>query len=153
MSMLPYENASSGRRAIEEIQKILKAFGATSVGVMEHYAEGVVLVQFEHHGQRVSLKASARGYAARWLKANPWNSRRYSTRPVWEARALEIGNRAVFSILRDWIKGQVAAVECGVMDFEAAFLAQILLPDGRTVREHVAENKWLKLEHQPDLGG
>lgn len=148
--MLPYENAQSGRRAIEEIQKILKSFGATSVGVMEHYAESEVLVQFEHHGQRVSMRASAKGYAARWLKLHPFTYRTRGTRIEHEKKALEIGNVAIYSILRDWIKGQVTAIECGILDFEAAFLGQLLLSDGKTVREHVAENKWLRIEAQPE---
>lgn len=38
--------------------------------------------------------------------------------------------------LRDWIKGQVTAIETGVLTFEGAFLGQILLPSGKTVLEH-----------------
>lgn len=144
--MLPYENASSGKRAIEEIQKILRTFGASAVGVMENYAEGEVIVQFQHRDQRVSLRASAKGYAARWLKAHPYNYRMIGSKLDHERKALERGNVAIYSILRDWIKGQVTAIECGLLDFEAAFLGQIMLNDGRTVREHVAEHNWLKIE-------
>lgn len=144
--MLPYENASSGKRAVEEIHKILRAFGASAVGVMENYAAGEIVVQFEHQRQRVSLRASAKGYAARWLREHPYKPRMQHSRIDHERKALEVGNVAIYSILRDWIKGQVTAIECGVLDFEGAFLGQIMLGDGRTVREHVAESNWLRLE-------
>ena len=49
------------------------------------------------------------------------------------------------SVLRDWIKGQVTAVEVGIVSFEGAFLGQILLGDGRTVLDHAVEGKLLSL--------
>ena len=58
---------------------------------------------------------------------------------------------AVYSLLRDWIKGQVTAIECGILSFEGAFLGQILLPSGRTVLEHATEGNLLpKLENKSD---
>jgi hypothetical protein len=45
---------------------------------------------------------------------------------------------AVSSILRDWIKGQVTAVECGILSFEAVFLPYMLTHDGRPLIERVA---------------
>jgi hypothetical protein len=47
------------------------------------------------------------------------------------AGALEQGHVAVNSILRDWIKGQVTAVECGILSFEAVFMPYMLTSDGR----------------------
>jgi hypothetical protein len=46
-------------------------------------------------------------------------------------------------MLRDWIKGQVTAVESGILTFEGAFLGQILLPSGRTVLQHIETEKML----------
>lgn len=40
---------------------------------------------------------------------------------------------SVCSVLRDWVKGQTTAVECGVLSFETAFMPYMLLPDGRRV--------------------
>lgn len=134
---LPYENATSGKAAIEEARKTLQAFGASSFGVMEDFDRGVVTVQFMWRERRVTIEASAKGYAAAWLKAHPYSNRSRTTRTAHEARALQQGNIAVYSILRDWIKGQVTAVEIGMLSFEGAFLAQILLPSGRTVLEEV----------------
>ena len=53
---------------------------------------------------------------------------------------------SVYSILRDWIKGQVTAVEVGMLSFEGAFLGQILLPSGETVLERleqVSRERWV----------
>jgi len=61
------------------------------------------------------------------------------------AKAMDIASNAVYSILRDWIKGQVTAIETGVLSFEGAFLGQMLLANGRTVLEHVEQTKLLQL--------
>ena len=44
---LPYENATSGKNAIQEMQKLLRTFGASSFGVMEDFEKGDVIVQFQ----------------------------------------------------------------------------------------------------------
>jgi hypothetical protein len=46
---------------------------------------------------------------------------------------------AVNSILRDWIKGQITAVECGILSFESVFMPYMLTSDGRPVIERVQE--------------
>jgi hypothetical protein len=66
-----------------------------------------------------------------------------ASRAQHEARALQVGSVAVYSILRDWVKGQVTAVEIGMMTFEAAFLSHMLLPSGLSVIEHVEAEKLL----------
>ena len=44
---LPYENATSGNRAIEDIQKMLRSFGCTKFGAGEDFETGDLFVQFE----------------------------------------------------------------------------------------------------------
>lgn len=146
---LPYENATSGKNAIAEMQKICQKFGADDFGIKENFKTGNVLVQFEWNGRTVQIEANAKGYAAAWLREHPHTNRMRTSKSQHEAKAIERGNIAVYSILRDWIKGQVTAVEIGMLTFEGAFLGQILLPDGRTVLEH-AESKNLlpKMEQE-----
>jgi len=50
---------------------------------------------------------------------------------------------AVNSVLRDWMKGQVTAIECGILSFEAVFLPHMLTHDGRTVIERLGETDLL----------
>lgn len=140
---LPYSTASSGERAVADMQKILRQFGCTSFGHMLDFEKGELLVQFQYRGRQVSVRASATGYANAWLKQNPWSHRHRSTRIAHERKAKEIGSTAVYSILRDWIKGQITAIETGVLSFEGAFLGQILLADGRTVMDRVAAENLL----------
>ncbi len=127
---------------------MLKQFGCTKFATDEDFDTGELFIQFEHRGRMVSLTASAKGYAAAWLKENPWNSRRKTSKADHESKALDIGSTAVYSILRDWVKGQVTAIEIGMLSFDAAFLSHIMLPSGKRVIEHIEEQKLL-----PSKGG
>lgn len=145
---LPYSEAQSGKKAIEEMKKILENFGAARFGVMEDFQSGTVTVQFVWRERQVTIEASAKGYAAAWLRENPWNHRRRTSKADHNQLAIKKGNIAVYSILRDWIKGQITAVEVGMLSFEGAFLGQILLPNGKTMLQQVESNNILpKIEN------
>jgi class 3 adenylate cyclase len=117
---------------------MLQGFGCESVGFMDDFAEHSVLLAFTHRGRRVQLRASARGWAAMHLKQNPWSPQRRLSKPQWERAALDQGLIAVNSILRDWIKGELTAIETGILSFEQVFAVHMLLPDGRPVLEKIA---------------
>ena len=145
---LPYASATSGEKALGEIQKILRSFGCTKFGSMVDDEKQELLLQFEYRGRMVQVTASAKGYASAWLKENPWTSRKQCTKVEHERKAITIGNVAVYSILRDWIKGQVMAIETGILSFEGAFLGQILLENGKTVMEHTVAAGLIAIERQ-----
>ena len=135
---LPYENATAGNRALDDIRKILTNFGASRFGTMTDNEKQEIMVQFTYKGRDISVKASMRGYAAAWLNEHPYNSSRHrKSRVDYERGALDQAGVSVCSILRDWIKGQITACEVGLLTFEGAFLGQILLPSGKTVLEAV----------------
>lgn len=139
---LPYENATSGERALGEIQKLLRGFGCARFGSMIDDEKREIVVQFEYRGRRVQMTASIQGYAKAWLKEHPYNpSRSRCTSKEHERKALDIASVAVYSILRDWIKGQIMAIETGVLSFEGAFLGQIMLPSGKTILEYVSDGE------------
>ena len=140
---VPYEGATSGAKAREEITSLLRRMGCEEVGFMDDFAKHEVLLAFRHRGRPVQLRASAKGWAAMYLKARPYNHRSRGTRHDHEQRALRQGLIAVNSILRDWVKGQVVAVECGMMSFEAVFMPHMLTSDGRPLIERVQEAKLL----------
>jgi hypothetical protein len=128
---LPYENSSAGAKALADAEKILRKFGCSNFGVMTDWARGVVIVQFSWKERQVHLEASWRGYAAMWLKEHPFSyGRTRRTKQEHDAEAQRRGEMAVPSILRDWIKGQVTAVEIGLMPFDHAFMPHMLLPTG-----------------------
>lgn len=130
---LPYENADA-KDALGELQKTLAKFGCGTFGVMTDTERGMTIVQFTWRGRRISIEASWKGYAVAWLKLNPRES---------QDRALALGKRAVASCLRDWVKGQITAVECGVMSFEAAFMPHMLLANGERLIDRVKSDNLL----------
>lgn len=130
---LPYEDADA-KDALGELQRALAKFGCGTFGHMIDVERGMTIVQFRWRERQISIEASWKGYAAAWLKANPRGDRQ---------RALDLGKKAVSSCLRDWVKGQITAVECGVMSFETAFMPHILLPNGRRVIDQVQADNLL----------
>ena len=134
---VPYATATSGERAREEIRKLLQRFGCESVGFMDEFTEQRLLLVFQWHGQRVQLQASARGWADLYLRENPWHNRRRCSKDEWRDKALQQGMVAVNSILRDWVKGQIMAIETGLTEFQHVFLPYMLTASGETVAELV----------------
>jgi hypothetical protein len=131
---IPYENATAGDAALAEIQKVLGKFGCESFGHMIDAKDGKTIVQFRYRDRQISLEASWKGYAAAWSKVHPFTR---GSRTLYDADALALAKRAVCSVLRDWIKGQITAVECGVMSFDAVFMPHMLLPTGERVVDRI----------------
>ena len=149
---LPYSKATSGKGAMNEVQKILQSFGATSFGCMENFEDGTLTVQFMWRERRVTINANAKGYAAALMREKPFTTRMRGSKAQYEAKCLKQGQIAVYSILRDWIKGQITAVEVGMLSFEGAFLGQILLPNGGTILELVERENLLALPSADEKG-
>jgi hypothetical protein len=142
---LPYERATSGRRALDDVEKILGKFGATRFGVMTDTEKREVIVQFTYRNRDIIVCASVAGYAAALLKKSPAyrGSLRSTAVAKYEQKALHQAEISVYSVLRDWIKGQVTAIEVGALSFEGAFLGQIMLPSGKTVLDTIEAQKLL----------
>lgn len=133
--MTPYASATSGMAARSEITKMLQKFGCESVGFMDNFESYSVLLAFKHRGRQMQLEASAKGWAAMYLKEKPWNSKRTLSREAYERAALQQGLIAVNSILRDWVKGQMMAIETGILSFEAVFMPYMLTDNGQPLIE------------------
>ena len=151
MKGVPYASASAGQRARDEISKILQRFGCTSIGYMDDYEKHEVLLAFTHRGRNHQMRASAKGWAQLWLKANPYSYRCRRSKVEYEQDALKQGQVAVNSILRDTIKGQTTAVECGILSFEAVFMPYMLTSDGRPLIERLAETDLLPKPTEPKV--
>lgn len=147
----PYAGASSGASAREEITKVLRRFGCESVGFMDDFDKHEVLLAFTHRGRPIQLRASAKGWAQMFLKENPWTFRRRGSKQEHEQGALRQGHVAVNSILRDWIKGQVTAVECGILSFEAVFMPYMITSDGRPLIDRLGESGLLPQPESPKV--
>ena len=97
---------------------------------MDDEVKHEVLLAFTHRGRQIELCDRQR-LGEMWLKENPWTYRHRTQRVDYEQAALRQGHVAVNSVLRDWIKGQVTAIETGVLSFEAVFMPYMLTADGR----------------------
>ncbi len=145
----PYEGATSGAAALNDINKILKGFGCTQFGSMVDEEMQEVRIMFAWRNRNIVLIGSIRGYAAAYLKKYPYTYRMRGSEIDHQRKALKIGGVAVYSILRDWVKGNVTAVEVGSLTFEGAFLGQIMLPSGVSVLDAVQQTGMIQLEHKP----
>ena len=134
---LPYETATSGKRALVDIERTLREFGCSKFGTWFDYEGATLEIQFQVGKRSVCLRASASGYAAAWLRKHPYTSRMRSTLAQHQQKASQIAEMAIYSILRDWIKGQVTAIESGLMSFEAAFMPHLMLPNGQRILDVV----------------
>ena len=143
MGGVPYASVTAGQRARDEITKVLRRLGCESIGFMDNFEKQELLLQFTHRGRQIQLSASAKGWAQAYLKENPWTYRRRGAREEYEQYALQQGYVAVNSVLRDWIKGQMTAIECGIVSFEAVFMPYMLTSDGRPLIERLAETDLL----------
>ena len=72
---IPYAGATTGRKAREEVIRILQQFGCSHVGFMDGQHDHEVTLAFIHRGRHVQLKASGKGWAQMYLKQNPWGDR------------------------------------------------------------------------------
>lgn len=136
--MVPYENATSGAKARDEVTQLLRKFGCENVGFMDDFQDHSVLLAFKYRGRAMQLRASAKGWATFYLKQNPWNYRRVGNKQSYEAKALAQGLIAVNSILRDWVKGQIMAIETGILSFDQVFMPYMLTNDGRPLFERIS---------------
>lgn len=134
---LPYETSTAGEKALSELQRTLAKFGCQTFGTMTDAERGCTIVQFKWRGRTISLEASWKGYASAWLKEHPYKFTYQRSLQEHERKAMAQAQISVCSVLRDWVKGQITAVECGVMSFDCAFLPHMLLSDGRRVADKV----------------
>lgn len=73
---VPYEGATTGNKARDEIVKVLRRFGCESVGFMDDFEKSEIFLAFKHRGRPIQLRASAKGWAQMYLKENPYTHRR-----------------------------------------------------------------------------
>jgi len=133
--------ATTGVDARRDITNILQRFGCERIGFMDDYENRAVELVFAHRGRTIRFRADGAGWARMYLKENPWSERRRIKNPnEYEARWLAQGQIAVNSMLRDYIKGMIVAVESGLLPFDEAFLPQMLTGNGQTVLERLHDD-------------
>jgi len=113
----------SPARSKDEIERTLKRFGASDVMCVTW--RGKAAVMFDYNGKRVRITADLPTEVKTPKGRNPRHP----------DKAFDQADRQIWRALLVTIKGQMTAVEAGIKTFEAAFMGDILLPNGKTVAE------------------
>ena len=114
--------------------RVLLAQHAKEVQCTENSTTNTFGFEFVH-------KASKRAIVVRmgipiWPQGEPWYARGHEARVVLEKAQRE---RQVWLLLHSYLKAHLNAVEHGLWSFEDAFLANIVIRDGRTLGEVVCQ--------------
>ena len=120
-STAQYSQAMSGSRAREEIAEMLTRHGCEAISFLHDFKTKELILSFRHGERIVELRASAQGWADETLKRMPYNNRMKLSEEEYRRRALQQGWVAVNSILRDWLRSQIEAIETGIFSFDSAF--------------------------------
>lgn len=122
----------SVERTQTELTALLRKQGASSVAVGFTADAGVI--QFESHERQIRFTVPMLASDADELRFTKQRQRRTPSQ-MQSAHAAE--ERRRWRALLLVVKAKFEAVESGIVTFESEFLAQVVLPDGHTVHEHV----------------
>ena len=120
----------SSEKSRNEIERILHKYGADEFGYMT--GSGVARIQFSKDGRIVRFTLPLPDRNSREFTKTPLGRDRSSTQA---ALAYEQAVRQRWRALALVVKAKLEAVEAGISVFEEEFLANILLPGGKTVYE------------------
>jgi hypothetical protein len=135
--------AVSQERSEAEIKACLRRYGAEQFVSGE--GEGRAVIGFKAHGRlvRFTLRLPAPDdprFEPKRIICHRWNrelGRYVETGNNARERAYDAEIRRLWRALALVVKAKLEAVESGITTFESEFMAHIVMPDGKTVAEHV----------------
>lgn len=133
MARYAAETIVSAEQSEQDLKRELKRYGASGVMTAEDWRDGNVMVQFELEGFLVRLRFPLPKQDE--FGETPTGRRRRSKSvqtKAWEQACRQRWRGVVLVV-----KAKLEAIESGFETVEHAFLADVLLPDGKTVGEHV----------------
>jgi hypothetical protein len=114
----------SEEKSRAEIQATLKRYGATAFGYAEEGWRAMISFKADDRYVRIVLPLpqprTTRDQGKSWEA-----SHERQTRQAWRALALVV-------------KAKLEAIAAGIATFEDEFMAHIVMPDGKTFREHAS---------------
>ena len=127
------QTSVSTERSRAEIEQVLRRYGAK--GFLSGYDEDRAFIAFKISDRQVKFFMKLPSPAERRFTHTPG---RGIKRPVADThREWEQACRQQWRALALVIKAKLEAVAAGITVFESEFMAHIVLPDGKTVGEHV----------------
>lgn len=128
------DTSVSSDRSRAEIERTLARYGARSF--MYGYDPDRAIIMFETDDRQVRFVLplpSREDDAFKWTSHKPRRRRTVNQ----QLEAYEQAVRQRWRALNLVIKAKLEAVESGITTFDTEFMAQLILPDGRTVGEYV----------------
>ena len=138
------ENTSvSSEKSRAEIERTLARYGATSF--MYGWAEGGAILAFVMRDRQIRFALPMPARAEQQFTRTPTGRPRSAAQAEL---AYEQSVRQRWRALALVVKAKLEAVETGIVTFEDEFAMHMVLPDGRTVKEHVLP----AIEHAYEVG-
>lgn len=135
MTRFAEKTSVSPDKSKAEIEAMLRRYGATEFG-SAWSADGRALIQFSASGRLLRFELTLPKADEERFTLRPNSS--WRLRPVALAReAHEQEVRRLWRALALVVKAKLEAVQSGITTFESEFLAHIVMPDGKTVGDHV----------------
>jgi len=136
MAKYAAETEVPSERSQAEIKSTLQRYGATKYAYYEDEENAGISCEIKDRRIRFIVALPSRTHDDFVYRNTAGNKRR--TRPMDEQRSVwEKACRQRWRALALVIKAKLEAVESGIATFEDEFLSFILLPDGKTVGEHM----------------
>lgn len=117
----------------EQIKRTLRRYGATRFGVLEDQTEAAVMFEIEELTIRIVVPLPSEDDEE--FTVTPERGLRRSDDAAWRAWEQAVKQRWRALLLA--IKAKLEAVETGISTIETEFLPFVVLPDRRTVAEHL----------------
>jgi hypothetical protein len=116
-----------------EIERILSRYGA--YGFMYGWQDTAAIVAFDMNNRRIKFLLPMPDKNDREFTHT--KTRETERHPKDALAAWEQAGRQKWRALALAIKAKLEAVESGITEFEEEFMAHIVLPDGKTVGQHM----------------
>lgn len=123
----------SSDRSRAEIERTLQRYGATSFAY--GWGDGQAMIGFVAYNRQIRFILPMPDRNARVFTHTPARHQRRTEAQI--AQAYEQAVRQRWRALALVIKAKLEAVEAGIVTFENEFAMHMVLPDGRTVADHV----------------
>jgi hypothetical protein len=121
----------SPARSREELDKMLKKYGATGFGYVDQKVAAAIIFEINGRTYRYLVAMPQRDD----FKTNPTTG--YKLGAEGQNRLWEQATREQWRALVATIKGMLIAVDYGIKTFEEVFLNHVVMSNGQTVAEYI----------------
>jgi hypothetical protein len=132
MSTYAATTTVASEKSRNEIERTLRRYGAESFGY--GWAAGDAMIAFTMNGRQIRYRLPLPDSQDVAFTRTPTRQKRSASAAK---SAYEQAVRSRWRALALVIKAKLEAVETGIVSFEDEWATHMVLPDGRTVREHL----------------